>query len=278
MDSRIVRVDARGTARPLIEAPGLYNHPRLSPDGRRLAVEVQDTRGNNIWVTDLASQATERLTREGVSERPEWSPDGRRLLYVSSGTNANSLWLQPADGSGPAELLLESATTTTIREGVFAPDGRGVLFRQDTPDSNRDVLLLPLAGDRTPVPLLTSIDDDKHPRVSPDGRWLAYVSNRSGSEEVYVRPMSAARGARGRLLRRGHRTALGAGRNAPLLSCGRAARARTHRHVARARGARPATPSSRARTSRTPGTPTTTSRRTARGSSCCNRWTRTGGS
>ncbi|HEX5631852.1 MAG TPA: protein kinase [Gemmatimonadales bacterium] len=195
MASRIVRVDERGTARPLFEASGLYNHPRLSPDGRRLAIEVQDSRGNNIWVTDLASQATERLTREGVSERPEWSPDGRSLLYVSSRTNDNSLWLQPADGSGPAELLLESATTTTIREGVFAPDGRGVLFRQDTPDSNRDVLLLPLAGDRTPVPLLTSIDDDKHPRVSPDGRWLAYVSNRSGTEEVYVGPMSGT-GAR----------------------------------------------------------------------------------
>jgi Tol biopolymer transport system component len=195
MASRVVRVDERGTARPLLEAPGLYNHPRLSPDGRRLAIEVQDSRGNNIWVTDLASQATERLTREGVSERPEWSPDGRRLLYVSSRTNDNSLWWQPADGSGPAELLLESAAANTIREAVFTPDGRGVVFRQDTPDSNRDVLLLPLAGDRTPLPLLTSIDDDKHPRVSPDGRWLAYVSNRSGSEEVYVRPISGA-GAR----------------------------------------------------------------------------------
>jgi dipeptidyl aminopeptidase/acylaminoacyl peptidase len=65
----------------------------------------------------------------------------------------------------------------------------------DTPDSNRDIYALPLAGERQPVPLLTSIDDDKQPRVSPDGKWLAYVSNQSGREEVYVRPLSGG-GAR----------------------------------------------------------------------------------
>jgi Tol biopolymer transport system component len=157
-------------------------------------VEVQDSRGTSIWVTDLASQATERVTRDSLSERPEWSPDGRRLLYLSPAKADSALWAQPVDGSGAPELLMASPTAI-IREGMFTPDGRGVVFRRDTPDSNRDVLLLPLSGDRTPVPLLIGLDDDKNPRVSPDGRWLAYVSNRSGSEEVFVRPMSAT-GAR----------------------------------------------------------------------------------
>jgi serine/threonine-protein kinase len=194
MASRIMRVDERGVARPLLPAPAVYGHPRLSPDGRRLAVEVQDSRGTAIWVTDLASQATERVTRDSLSERPEWSPDGRRLLYLSPAKADSALWAQPVDGSGAPELLMASPTAI-IREGMFTPDGRGVVFRRDTPDSNRDVLLLPLSGDRTPVPLLIGLDDDKNPRVSPDGRWLAYVSNRSGSEEVFVRPMSAT-GAR----------------------------------------------------------------------------------
>ena len=108
-------------------------------------------------------------------------------MYSSSRTTANSLWWQPADGSGPPELVYQASDG--IREGVFTPDGRSIVLRQDTPDSNRDIYRISLDGDRTPVAILTNGDDDKHPRVSPDGRFLAYTSNESGREEVYVRPM-----------------------------------------------------------------------------------------
>jgi hypothetical protein len=111
-------------------------------------------------------------------------------MYVAAPKPANSLWWQAADGSGSAELVYQG--TDAIREGVFAPDGKSVIYRMDTPDSNRDIYALPLEGEQTPVPLLTSIDDDKEPRVSPDNRWLAFVSNHSGREEVYVRPLSGA--------------------------------------------------------------------------------------
>ncbi|HSE45661.1 MAG TPA: hypothetical protein VLA89_10085, partial [Gemmatimonadales bacterium] len=103
-------------------------------------------------------------------------------------TTANSLWWQPADGSGGAEMLFQAPDA--IREGVFGPDGYELVYRMDTPDSNRDLYRLPLKGDRKPVPILISIDDDKHPRVSPDGKLLAYVSNASGREEVYLRPLT----------------------------------------------------------------------------------------
>ena len=186
--SQLVGVDLHGTASVLLDSARAYAHPRFSPDGRRVAFEAQAGASNEIWIADLAGQTAERLTREGFSDRPEWTPDGRRVMYVASPTPVNSLWWQPADGSGAAELVYQAPDA--IREGVFTPDGRAIVYRMDTPDSNRDLYLLPLAGKQQPIPLLTSIDDDKQPRVSPDSRWLAYVSNQSGREEVYVRPLT----------------------------------------------------------------------------------------
>jgi serine/threonine-protein kinase len=186
--SEVVRVDHQGIAKVLLDAPRVYTHPRLSPDGRRLAIEVGSGQGNEIWIADLAAGTFERLTREGFNDRPEWTPDGTRIIYSSSRTKANSLWWQPTDGSGPAELVFQ--WSDAIREAVFTPDGGSIVFRSDTPDSNRDVFRFPLTGERVPVPILTGINDDKQPRISPDGKLVAYNSNETGREEVYLRALS----------------------------------------------------------------------------------------
>ena len=107
--SQVVRVGERGVSSMLLDSARVYNHPRLSPDGRRLAVEVASSGSNEIWIADLADGTLERLTREGFNDRPEWTPDGTRVLYSSSRSRANSLWWQPVDGSGPAELVLPGA-------------------------------------------------------------------------------------------------------------------------------------------------------------------------
>jgi len=189
----LVRVTPAGVATKLLGAERSYLHPRLSPDGRRVAFEVSEQRGTDIWVADLALQTTERVTRDGSSDRPEWSPDGQRLLYSSGRTTPYTLYEQPADGSGPGVKLM-NGTGLGAREGVYTPDGRGVVYRVDTEGNARDILQLSLVGDRTPVPLLVGPSDDKQPRVSPDGRWLAYVSNESGREEVYVRALAPSGG------------------------------------------------------------------------------------
>ena len=189
----LVRVSRAGIASKVLEAERSYAHPRLSPDGRRLAFEVTEQRGSDIWVADLLSQTVERITRDGSSDRPEWSPDGRRILFSSGRVLPHSLYEQPVDGSGAAVKLLEP-TGVGIREGVYTPDGRSIVYRVDTQGSDRDILQLPLEGDRTPMPLVVGPADDKQPRVSPDGRWLAYVSNESGREEVYVRPLAPSGG------------------------------------------------------------------------------------
>jgi len=189
---KFVTVDMHGATRPLLDEAGVFLHPRLSPDGRRLAYEVQGGTGSDIWVANLARHTRERLTREGFNNRPEWSPDGSRVLYTSSRAPDNSLWWQPADGSADGTLLYHGAKP--IREGVFTPDGRSVIFRWDTQDSNRDILILQLGGDLKPQPLVATVNDEKEPRVSPDSKWLAYMSNENGREEVYVRAFSGAGG------------------------------------------------------------------------------------
>lgn len=126
-------MDHRGVASVLLDSARVYGHPRLSPDGRRLAVEIGGDRSNEIWIADLAAGTMERLTREGFSDRPEWSPDGARILYSSNRSSPNALWWQPADGSGPAELKYQGPDA--IREGVFTPDGGSTIFRADTPDT-----------------------------------------------------------------------------------------------------------------------------------------------
>ncbi len=191
--NQLVMTDDRGQATALVDQKRPYSHPRFSPDGRRIAFDVLRTQGTDIWVYDLAARTFQRLTTEATNDRPEWTPDGRKLLYSSDRTDGKySLWWQLADGSAPAELLY--ASSNNIREGVVAPDGRAVIYREDTPRNNRDVFLLPLTGERIPVPLLATPSDELMPRVSPNGKWLAYVSDESGQYEVYVRPLAAAAG------------------------------------------------------------------------------------
>lgn len=186
--SQMVSVDRRGAARVLLDSVQVYLHPRLSPDGRRLAIEVQGAAGADIWIMDLGGHTAERLTNEAYNNRPEWTPDGRRVMYTSSRAPANGLWSQPSDGSAGATLLFH--TSDPIREGIYTPDGKSVVYRIDSPGNTRDIYLLPLGADQKPVPLVATASDEKEPRVSPDNRWLAYVSNESGREEVYVRAMS----------------------------------------------------------------------------------------
>ena len=187
-NSTLVWVSREGRETPVVEEPAMYRYPRLAPGGARAVVAV-DTRGRlDIWVHDVERGTRTRLTRSsGESVYPLWTPDGGRVTFSrSKNLNMNyDLFWAPSDGSGEPELLLE-------REGLqfpfsWSPDGRTLAFG----DTN-DIWVLPVGGQ--PVPFLTGSAQEQGAAFSPDGRWLAYVSDESGRHEVYVRPYPKAEG------------------------------------------------------------------------------------
>ena len=176
-------VDLGGRVQRLPPPPAVFRDPSMSPDGRRIAVAKDD----DIWVLDRAQGALTRLTSAGGAKRPEWSPDGRFVLFVHQSGTRVALRRVAADGSTPSESLLV-LPDAEIWEGRYAPGGRSLLVRYIARGSGRrDIGVVPLDPPGPLQPLLQSSVDEVAPIVSPDGRWLAYVSNESGRAEVYVR-------------------------------------------------------------------------------------------
>jgi Tol biopolymer transport system component len=189
----VVMVDDRGTSSPFVGEPGRYAHPRLSPDGKRLAIDIISGSTTDLWTFDVASGTPTRLTTSDNNDRPEWTADGTRLLYLSTrGGGDYSIWWQTADGSGPAEELFRGPNAA--REVLTTPDPRVLIYREDHPDSLRDIRLVFLDRKDSPTPLVATRFDELMPRLSPDGRWLAYQSDESGQYEIYVRPFPAGGG------------------------------------------------------------------------------------
>jgi len=182
------------TADPLIKEPGTYSTPRYSPDGLRVAIAVFGSTGSDIWIYDIPRNTFTRLTTDTKSIRPEWSADGRWVIYISRSDAKATIRRQPADGSGPSELLYQPEQEPY--EALVSPDNQWVVYRT-APGGKypRDILAVRLAGDRTVTPIVTGPTTESLPHLSPDGKWLAYQSNESGRFDIYVRPFPGS-GAR----------------------------------------------------------------------------------
>ena len=182
----LVWVDRAGKEESLAAPPRAYLQPRLSPDGTRVAIAIGDQE-NELWIWDLRRAMLTRVTLDpGTDWFPVWTPDGRRIIFSSNRGGQPNLWWQAADGTGTAERL------TTSSNGHWptgiTPDGTAVVFHELTPTMGRDLQQVALDGTRHVTPLLQTKFDERNGIVSPDGRWLAYDSNSSGSFEIYVRP------------------------------------------------------------------------------------------
>ena len=189
---RFVWVDRRGHETAIPAPPRSYSTMRLSPDGTRVAVEIEADE-NDIWVWDFARETLTRVTTNpGLDESPVWMPDGGRLVFTSqtAGTLGSLFW-QAADGSGAAERL--TAGERIQRASAALPDGSGILFS----DAGGGVQLLALHGARAIRSLLPSTPASRTGAVSPDGRWLAYVVTGIGSpSQVFVSPFANPAAAR----------------------------------------------------------------------------------
>ncbi len=174
----------------------------LSPDGARLALAIAGTETADIWIKQLDHGPLSRLSfEEFLKYRPTWSPDGRSLIYISDPGNNNASILQRrADGSGSSERLLGS--DKAIAEALWTPDGKALVFRTTLP--TRDILLFRPGVDSIARPLIASQKfDERAATVSPDGRYIAYQSDESGRDEIYVRPFPKADNGRWQVSRDG---------------------------------------------------------------------------
>jgi eukaryotic-like serine/threonine-protein kinase len=193
----LVRVTREGAVSAIDSAwHGGFNSFALSPDGRRLAVGVGLASGTlAIWVKQLDRGPFTRLSFGGQDRRPAWSPDGQVVAFIRDSLNASSVFARRTDGSTPDRLL--ARIDRQVQEVAWSPDGRWVVLRTDNGAAGAgDLVGVPTSGDTAPVPLVASEFTELHPAVSPDGRWLAYASNESGTNEVYVRPFPATTGGR----------------------------------------------------------------------------------
>jgi len=188
--TQVVVADTKGNLTPLLADSADFGFPRFSPDGKRVALAHLTSTRTDVWIYTLASGTLQRLTTEGtLNDRPEWTPDSRRVLFRSNRSSRDrkmAIWWQAADGSSPAELLF-SAPGHDVSEGVLSPDGRTLVARVTDARGDQIVWSHPLEGDTASRVLVRS--DGLGPRVSPDGRWLAYASEESGGLEVYVAPL-----------------------------------------------------------------------------------------
>ncbi len=184
--SQVVTVGPTGAASTLLAEPRAYAFPRLSPDGRRLAIAVGSSDRRDVWLFDLGSQTMTRLTSEGASnDRPEWTPDGRRVMYRSERARM-AIWSRSADLSGD-EVPLVAGPNIDVFEAVMSPDMRSVVYQLDT--SGADIYYRALAGDTMPHIVSNSTQAiETMPRLSPDGRWVAFTTDESGRVEVVVQP------------------------------------------------------------------------------------------
>ena len=172
---------------------GDFATPTLSPDGSRIAVTIRAGGQSDIWTTSVAGGVPTKLTVQHRNNvEPAWSADGRWVSYLAStgAPTTGDVWRQPADGSGRAERVLQSRRP--LSEHTWVPGTNTVLVRTTTPTPGAgDILMLRMGIDSVPSPLVASPHAEYSPAVSPDGKWLAYVSDETGRYEVYVTSMAA---------------------------------------------------------------------------------------
>jgi Tol biopolymer transport system component len=181
-------LDGAGKTQPLLAKPGVYARPSISPDGQRLTIEVTEGSGTDIWLYDWQRDTMTRLTFTGIAYNPLWSPDGRYMAFRTAGGGMSVI---RSDGSGKPQSLTQSKNLQV--PWSFTPDGKRLAFLEQDSKTGYDLWTVPLESDSAglragkPEVFLQTPADERTPAFSPDGRWMAYVSDESGTYQVYVR-------------------------------------------------------------------------------------------
>jgi serine/threonine-protein kinase len=187
----LVSVSRDGRVTPLLDQPRSYHSPRVSPDGRRVALDfAAETR--DVWVLDLGDHTLSRATFQNSGHDPTWLPDGRGLVYAEIRGARTGIVRAPLDGSGSADSVYFEGAQITVH--AVTPDSRTGLAVVLPTTGPGDIVTVPLSGGGKPKPLVATPYDEGYPSLSPDGRWLAYVSNEANRADVYLRAFDGSAG------------------------------------------------------------------------------------
>jgi Tol biopolymer transport system component len=192
-----VWLDRTGKRLGVITKPDIIQGAALSPDNKNIAFEVSNStsRISDIWLEDLARGATSRFTfgPGAVNRYPVWSPDASHIVYASNQGPLLGLYQKSSSGAGKEELLLQGGINTHPDD--WSRDGKFIVYTQTGERTKDDLWLLPIEGDHKPIPYINTQFDEIRGQFSPDGRWMAYDSDESGQQRVYVQtvPVSGAK-------------------------------------------------------------------------------------
>ena len=187
-------VDRNGKEEPIAAPPRIYSDPRISPDGRRLTLGVTIGGGRDVWIWDLLRETLTRRTFDTSAAMALWTSDGKRFVFHTDRKDAfGTIYWQAADGGGKDELFL-SVPGREVFPSSWSSDGM-LLAMESSAQMAYNIGAVSSAG-RKWRPLLQQEYAEAQPEISPDGRWMAYTSNESGEQQIYVRPFPGVDGGR----------------------------------------------------------------------------------
>jgi dipeptidyl aminopeptidase/acylaminoacyl peptidase len=176
-----------------------FTRVAIAPAGDQIAVARTESKSGasnlDIWLRELARGVMTRLTFDAApDDLPAWSPDGKQIAF-SAGRDGGvpQIYRKDASGAGQEERLTEGGNLKMVLD--WSKDGKYILYREQNPQTGRDLMALPLAGDRKPIPVVNTSFNESSGVISPDGRWVAYTSNDSGTNEVFVQAFPGIAGA-----------------------------------------------------------------------------------
>ncbi len=185
--SQLEWFDRSGRQIGSLGGPANQANPRISPDGKRVALDITDPQSGNtdVWIYEASGGIPSRFTSHpSLDENPIWKPDGSRIVFCSLRQGHPDLYQKASTGAGGDEPLLVSKSTKYPLD--WSLDGRSILFRSIDENTNFELWRLSVGGGQAPVPYLKNTFGFSHAQFSPDGKWVAYASNESGKWEVYV--------------------------------------------------------------------------------------------